>query len=210
MKTILFYLSAVGAMILTGCSQQGASPSTAGFTKTQLGGSGEFAIKNAQALAGYESVYVQSVTALPTTSVTDPNASDVAALEFAFEKALKSKIDAVLPIVNAPGEKTLTANAWVTEFSAIPPGSDGIDAADPESLYGNTLISGTSMYVDEISVKVTMSSSSGELLAVFTDSDFGSDIEVAPTGMTNWPRVSEAFGAWCSELADQLGSAASR
>ncbi|WP_309397667.1 DUF3313 family protein [Cerasicoccus maritimus] len=223
MKTLLYFGVAFGAWALAGCSQQAVNSTPTGFVTTSLGDAGDFTIKDASALKGYDSVYLASVTAMPASGVTAENASDVEALEFAFEQAFKSQIGNVLQLADAPGEKTLTAKVAISQIISKAPDFNPMsnNPADISNSYGpgagvgmnpdlmrrQLQVAGTSMFVDKVKTKVEFSNESGELLAQFADNDFGADIESDPTGGTSIPRVTEAFSAWCSEISAQLAQA---
>ncbi|WP_309381238.1 DUF3313 family protein [Cerasicoccus frondis] len=223
MKLYLITTTALAsAFFFTACSQQSATTSVGGFETTTLGDAGEFSIKEANALQGFDSVYLESVTAMPANGVTDENTSDVAALEFAFEEAFKSQVGSVLPIVSAPGEKTLNATVSISQIISRAPGFSPTanNPADIANTYGpgsglgmgqdfieKLRVAGTGMFVDNLATKIEFTDSAGNLLAQFSDRDFGSDIESDSTGGTSIPRVTEAFTAWCGEVSSQLAKA---
>lgn len=190
--------------------------------RTKLGDGGTFAVKSPDALHGYESVYLKSVTANPSPGMDGTNIeqSDVTALEYAFENAFRATVTPVLPVVPSPGQRTLVAVATIDNvvFAGEPAPleedilqQDLANSDDPDGGYdtglGAPFIFGSNAGVGDITLYMTFADSeSGEVLATFQDESFGNRIDTI-SGMTSWSRIRDAFNAWGGELAGALGPA---
>ncbi|GHC11134.1 hypothetical protein GCM10007047_30540 [Cerasicoccus arenae] len=189
-----------------------------------LGDAGVFSIKDADALKGYDSIYIKSVTANPSAGARNLDPSEIAALEYALQGAIKSHIGGALPIVESPSVNSLSLVATINEVEGLSPLNGATitanNLADNANHYGagaaagigtfDSQISGSTLRVSRIQVKIELLGSNGEMLAVFSDSNFGSDIEYSASGITNWSRVSDAFNRWCNELGSQLANATAK
>jgi len=205
-----------GLLALAGCSTTGTDDN--GFATTEFRDGATFRLKSPDALKGYESIYLKSVVATPMHGSKKHDPSELAALEYSFENAFKSAVSSVMPIVDAPGPKTLSVEATVGEVMHVNHNynvtannpADGANtygpgATDPAGRPLAAPVSGSTICMCSVHLKVKfLDSQSGELLANFSDGDFGADVEVDQSGKTNWARVSEAMNGWCQDIKQEL------
>lgn len=224
--------SLLAGLILAGCSHTVTDPfaDDAGFQKTTLADGGVFAIKSANALRGYNAVYLESVVAEPAPGMAGLEAeqSDVTALEYAFENSFKTTLSSGFTIADGPGEHTLLAVATIDNVVFSDGGDAGggattenaildqdlVDADDPDGGYlgwdGMPVINNTNLGVGDVTLRLQLRDSvTGVLLASFHDETFGGTVE-AISGETSWSRVADAFNRWGNELEQQLLSATGR
>ena len=215
MKTDLFAFSVLAAVLgLAGC--QSANEPFAKDPDAQritLGDGGKFTLKSAEALRGYQSVYLDSVVANPAPGTGIAESSDVTALEYAFENAFRSTVGSSFPLVQSAGPKTLTVTATIDNvvFTGTPtPMEEDVMQMDldnslyPDDAVGAPFIFGSNAGVGDIILNLQLAdSTSGEVLAVLNDESFGNGINTIG-GLTSWARVQDAFNRWGTELESQL------
>ncbi|MEO0794783.1 MAG: DUF3313 family protein [Verrucomicrobiota bacterium] len=207
-------------VLLSGCETKVADPSADdyGFERTALGTGGTFAIRDDKALEGYHSIYLRAIVATPSDQVGSVmiDQSEMANLEYAFERSFRSTVGSTFPVVSAPGEGIMLVEATVDEVM-LADGRDQVEAADnaemngPDSLDGGAMdgvgmpqVAGSSLAVGELTLRLQIRDSlTGDLLASMTDDAAGGTIE-SINGETSWARVSDAFNRWNNDLKAEL------
>ncbi len=220
MKTQIGLLIIAALVGLTGCSHQ--SVDECHFVTTKFRDGAEFGLKSEDALKGYDSIYLKSVTAVPMDGSKPLEASEMAALEYAFETAFKSSMNGAMKVVDAPGPHTLTVEATIgevmhSEGMKMPMNVTANNPADRANTYGadssmtgqmqvaKAPVEGSKVCVCSAHLKVKfLDAQSNELLATFTDGGFGADIEVDESGQTSWSRVSAHMNEWCHDMREEF------
>lgn len=215
MKHQLRLILLAGFFVVAGCST--VDTDEHGFATTTVGNGATFGLKSSDALKGYDSIYVKSVNALPVAGSPQHSDSDLAALEYAFEGAFKNTVGSAMPIVDAPGPKTLAVEATISEIMHakrnFSPTAN--NPADRVNTYGAgatdeagrplATVAGSTICMCRVHLTVKFyDSQTSELLANFSDGGFGEELAVDQNGQTNWSRVAEAMNQWCQDMKQAL------
>lgn len=222
MKRFIIPTLLLGAL-LGGCASTTSTDAPAGFAVDTFRDGAEFAYKDADSLKGYTNVYLKSAAAMPAEGSKPLQESDMAALEFAFEDAFKAAMGNSYRLVDGPGPNTLAVEAVIGEVMHLAPkqafsptannpaqkvntyGTDIDPVTAPIAVSINAPVQDTSLCVCSVHLTIKFyDAQSMELLAQFSDHDFGADVEIAETGETSWSRVSAAMHHWCQEMAEEL------